>query len=302
MLERFSILGRLAIGFSTLLGLLVACAAVGVLALNLMYGTASRAVANDVQLAQRAGNVERLVLDERRFEKDAFINLADADALVAYRRKWEETATALEAALASVRRLSLVDADRQAMAQIAEGFGTYRRGFEQVFGRIRSGQVRTTQDANREMTEFKAAVHGMEGAAEALNRAAMSRVDGVTAELAATRASASWLQLSIALLCLGVGATLCLLITRSITRPLGRATQVARSIAAGRLDNDIGVGGHDETSQVLSALKSMQAALLENELNAKGQISAIHKAQAVVEYGLDGTVRAANANFLALFG
>ena len=53
---------------------------------------------------------------------------------------------------------------------------------------------------------------------------------------------------------------------------------------------------------MLAALKTMQDALLENELNAKGQIAAINKAQAVVEYNLDGGVRLANDNFLTMFG
>src|SRR5271166_4517160 len=68
------------------------------------------------------------------------------------------------------------------------------------------------------------------------------------------------------------------------------------------LDHTIDASGRDETSQMLSALQTMQGALLENELNAKGQIAAINKAQAVVEYELDGKVRTANENFLKLFG
>jgi methyl-accepting chemotaxis protein len=53
---------------------------------------------------------------------------------------------------------------------------------------------------------------------------------------------------------------------------------------------------------VLAALKTMQESLLENELNAKGQLSAIGKALAVLEFNLDGTLRTANQNFLTLFG
>jgi len=56
---------------------------------------------------------------------------------------------------------------------------------------------------------------------------------------------------------------------------------------------------------LLSALKTMQEALLENErtaMAAKGKIAAIDKSQAVIEFNLDGTVRSANDSFLRTMG
>ena len=77
MFKNVSILGRLGMSFGLLLALLFGCAGVGVIGLNTMFSTAQYAVSNDMRLAQRAASVERLVLNERRFEKDMFINLAD---------------------------------------------------------------------------------------------------------------------------------------------------------------------------------------------------------------------------------
>ncbi|MEW7850838.1 methyl-accepting chemotaxis protein [Massilia aurea] len=51
------------------------------------------------------------------------------------------------------------------------------------------------------------------------------------------------------------------LITRSITRPLNRAVEVARTVAAGDLSSDIHVHSTDETGQLLAALKDMNANL-----------------------------------------
>jgi PAS domain S-box-containing protein len=94
-------------------------------------------------------------------------------------------------------------------------------------------------------------------------------------------------------------------ITRSITRPIGEAVRVARLVASGDLMTPIAVGSTNETGQLLRALLAMQGVLRENEteaLNAKGQITAIHKAQAVVEMNMDGTIRSANDNFLRVMG
>ena len=302
MLKNLTIMGRLGAGFGLLLALLVACAAVGVVGLNMLYSTAHHAVANDVQIAQRASKIDLLVLNERRFEKDAFINLGDAGTLAAYKRKWDASKAALGDEIAAARKLELTAEDSKTLDQLGDGFRAYAEGFEKTFERVSSGQLRTTQDANAEFGAFKTAVHGMEDASEALNRSALARVDSAAGSLSATRSRSSTLQIGIALLCLLLGAIMCVLSTRSITLPLARAIEIARAVASGKLDNQIDATGHDETAQVLSALKTMQEALLENELNAKGQISAINKAQAVVEYHLDGTVRVANDNFLKLFG
>jgi methyl-accepting chemotaxis protein len=302
MLKNLTIMGRLATGFGLLLALLIACAAVGVFGLNMLYSTAHHAVANDVQIAQHASTIDLLVLNERRFEKDAFINLADAEKLSSYKTKWDTAKAALNDELAAARKLELTADDGKTLDQLGEGFKSYADGFEKTFERIRSGQLKTTQDANAEFGSFKAAVHGMEDASEALNKAALARVSSAADSLAATRTRSSTLQIGIAVLCLLLGAAMCVISTRSITLPLGRAIEIARAVAGGKLDNQIDASGHDETAQVLSALKTMQDALLENELNAKGQISAINKAQAVVEYNLDGSVRVANENFLKLFG
>ena len=302
MFKNLTIMGRLGVAFGALLALLIACAGVGVIGLNMLYSTAHYAVVNDVQLAQRASTIDLLVLNERRFEKDAFINLADAEKLASYKKKWDATKASLVEELAAANKLELTSDDKKTLDQINEAFHSYSDGFEKTFERVRSGQLKTTQDANNEFSTFKAAVHGMEDASEALSKVALARVNTANESLSATRTRSSMLQMGIALLCVLLGAAMCVVSTRSITRPLGRAIEIARAVAGGKLDNDIDTSGRDETAQVLSTLKTMQDALVENELNAKGQIAAINKAQAVVEYNLDGTVRIANDNFLKLFG
>ncbi|MBS0394584.1 MAG: MCP four helix bundle domain-containing protein, partial [Proteobacteria bacterium] len=116
---------------------------------------------------------------------------------------------------------------------------------------------------------------------------------------------ASWLNSVAVLLALALGCGLAWAITRSTTRPIREAVRVARSVAAGDLAVAVGSSGSNETGQLLAALAAMQAVLREREaeaINAKGQIAAIHKAQAVVEFELDGTIRAANENFLRVTG
>ncbi|MCC4619826.1 methyl-accepting chemotaxis protein [Xanthomonas cassavae CFBP 4642] len=52
-----------------------------------------------------------------------------------------------------------------------------------------------------------------------------------------------------------------LLITRSLTQPLGRATRAAESIAGGKLDNDVDTPFNDEAGRLLKAMHKMQSQL-----------------------------------------
>ncbi|MBO9855276.1 methyl-accepting chemotaxis protein [Xanthomonas sp. A1809] len=56
-----------------------------------------------------------------------------------------------------------------------------------------------------------------------------------------------------------LSGTLGLLITRSLTRPLSRATRAAEAIAEGRLDNAVHSDASDETGRLLQAMDKMQS-------------------------------------------
>jgi methyl-accepting chemotaxis protein len=85
--------------------------------------------------------------------------------------------------------------------------------------------------------------------------------DRAAAEAAASYEKARAMLLALVLAALVAGALAAWLITRSITRPLAQAVQVARTVAAGDLSMQIAVDRHDETGQLLQALKAMNDSL-----------------------------------------
>ncbi|HKW84705.1 MAG TPA: methyl-accepting chemotaxis protein [Burkholderiaceae bacterium] len=60
---------------------------------------------------------------------------------------------------------------------------------------------------------------------------------------------------------IGLATLMAWIVTRSITRPIGRAVLVAQTVAAGDLSSKIEVDTTDETGQLLLALKEMNASL-----------------------------------------
>ncbi|MDY3561730.1 methyl-accepting chemotaxis protein [Gemmata sp. JC673] len=104
-----------------------------------------------------------------------------------------------------------------------------------------------------------------------------------------------------------------------IAPPLRAAVHALRSVAAGDLTKTIPVSSRDEFGQLGTALNDtvtgIQTALKQEHVNWKAigeqreqnadfvsQIAAVGKAMAVIEFELDGTIVAANENFLGALG
>jgi methyl-accepting chemotaxis protein len=101
------------------------------------------------------------------------------------------------------------------------------------------------------------------------------------------------------------GIAFALLLARGIVRPLRSAMNIAGNIGKGKLDNEIATGNQDETGRLLDSLQDMQNALRardEKDADYRGQIAAIGRAQAVIEFDMDGTVREVNENFAQVMG
>jgi methyl-accepting chemotaxis protein len=254
---------RLTLAQGCVLLLMAAIAACGMWGLASVSGIAQRLLAQDVQLAQHAADIQSLVLQERRFEKDSFINLADEKKLASYQAKWNGARNKLLETLDAVRKLELTPEDAQAVEQMAKHFEAYSAGFAATVAAIQSGQIKTTQDANTELGKVKEAVHGMESTTDAINERAMARAHSASERIDGVRLRAQTLQIALTGLGLVLGVVLCWLVTRSITRPIAKAVQIAETVAAGDLGSRIEVTSRDETGQLLAALKRMNASLVE---------------------------------------
>ncbi|WP_428943031.1 methyl-accepting chemotaxis protein [Xanthomonas oryzae pv. oryzicola] len=87
-----------------------------------------------------------------------------------------------------------------------------------------------------------------------------------------------------ALLVVLLSGALGLLITRSLTQPLSRATRAAESIANGKLDNDVDTQFNDETGRLLKAMSKMQLQL-HNLISAQTDMAKRHEEGQIQDAG-----------------
>jgi len=224
-----------------------------------------------------------------------------------YRSEYEEKmGAALTSAakhLAAFRSIGAASVDKHLVEGFDKNWREYLAVKDKVIGLSRSGK----QDDAQEISDGagKSSLDDALGALETLTTHAFAQ--GKTAGARSRevyRATVAVIAGS-EILVLLLGTVLAWAITRSIIGPIGEAVRIARAVASGDLGAAAEVHGKNETSQLLRALKTMQDVLRKNEveaLNAKGQITAISKAQVLVEFGLDGVIRDANENFERVTG
>ncbi|HSW05698.1 methyl-accepting chemotaxis protein [Aquabacterium sp.] len=253
---------RLAFVLGGVLVLTAAVAASGLLGLNGLYGIASRVLTQDVELATQARDIQNLILQARRFEKDALINLTEPEKLGNYLKKWQGARTKLGDTLTKTRRLPLSADDLAALDKMAASLGAYGAGFEATVARMQGGQIKSTQEANADLAKVKDFIHGMESASDAMAARAIERAAKAMPQIDAVRSRTIAMQASLTMAGLLLAIACCWALTRSITGPIRDAVRVAEKVASGDLRSCVVASRQDETGQLLSALKRMNEHLL----------------------------------------
>jgi methyl-accepting chemotaxis protein len=258
---RMNIGSRLSLVLASVLAMLVAVAASGMWGMNSLFEISDRLLSQDVTLARDAAEVQVLVLQQRRFEKDAFLNFADAEKHGSYIKKWKAAQAQLSSVLDHAGKLDLNAEDAASLDSLRHHGKAYAAGFEATLEGIKTARITSAQDANTDLGKVKEAVHGMESTSDAMSERAVARAASAAARIDAVRSRAQALQLGLSALALLVAGALCVAVTRSITRPIALAVAVAEKVAGGDLSSHIDVAGHDETSRLLAALKKMNDSL-----------------------------------------
>ena len=178
----------------------------------------------------------------------------------------------------------------------------YEEAFNDFVPAFRRHDAKATEAALRKLgDDFDLHKDAIEAASKAL-AAHNTEEEQSTASHLSTNLT---LLIGILLASVLAGCGVALLITRSVVRRTKLAGDLVADIGRGKFDNVIPMDGGDEVGQMLVQLGKVQESLREAAAKAAddaGQIDAINRSQAVIEFNIDGTIRHANANFLTVMG
>ncbi|WP_432727144.1 methyl-accepting chemotaxis protein [Variovorax sp. W6] len=123
-------------------------------------------------------------------------------------------------------------------------------------------QNRNDEATSLFISKFQPAVRAVLAELDAMSEHQEKRSQAANDEAAAGYAWSRDLMLALGCLAILLGAGVAWLITRSITRPIGDAVQVAEKVAAGDISSRIDVKSKDETGRLMHALKEMNESLV----------------------------------------
>lgn len=162
MLSSFNIGKRMGLAFATLVCLALALAASGYWGLSNVATTAEHILDVDVVAADTSGQVQASTLSLRRFEKDYFLNIADAKEREQYLEKWKAERQTLVALLDKLSATLAEERDKSKVTAMRNALSGYDEGFERVRDGILNGAITTPAQANHAVAPFKEHIRTLE--------------------------------------------------------------------------------------------------------------------------------------------
>ena len=159
----------------------------------------------------------------------------------------------------------------------------YVQGQEELIRRIQAGDEQGARAFLKEV--LRPALRDLKGAVNEQLVLQQQLADTRADDARATEASTRLLMLALALASLAVAILVAWWNTRSITRPLARALDVANTVAAGDLTSRIEVTSRDETGRLLQALKTMNENLVRTVTTVRTSTETIGTASGEVAAG-----------------
>ncbi|MEO6278167.1 methyl-accepting chemotaxis protein [Roseateles sp.] len=250
---------RLGAGFAALIALTLAMAAIGISRINAVDHS-TEVIVHDRYVKVAAANViENQVNKQARALRTALLT-SDPTVLKGELAKIEESAPVIAKTLETLAPTIHTEKGKAALKALQEARREYGEREQHLVGLIKGGKVDEGRDyLVKEMLKPQGIYLA------AIDTFVESQVKGM--EEFALEATETARGANVLMLVLAAGATLLgigtgVVLTRSITRPIGRAVLIAQTVAAGDLSSHIDTGGSDEIAQLLGALDAMNASLI----------------------------------------
>lgn len=258
-IRRFTIGGRLLAGFLCIVLLLVLLGSMSLLQMEKMNSKTLELQAVWLPAIVRTVDVETSLLQLQA--TTANLLLADTDAEKLHeRQKVDSTLQQSRHSLELLNAALASRGERQAYDTLQQTLSRYWQQEQQVLELQQQGKIAQASDSLNAMETLDDTLsQQLSTLVQVSEDEARNAVDESEDRFRFALHFSTGLALFSVLLCIVIGMVL----TRSITRPVGNALKMATAVAAGDLTSTIRVEGRDELTQMNSALATMQQALRE---------------------------------------
>ncbi len=243
---------KLILGFGASLFFLLLLGGVEMYWINDIAAKSDKAIEVDSKVVENAQRLQTSINMMRRYEKDAFINIAEPVKVEEYVKKWGEAREQAKKRLDVLNRLEDEPKEKAILAGIGRSFEGYETGFKMVVEQIKNGKIPTTQDANKAIGDYKEAIHQTEKQITEYAAINDETMGTVKKGLDADEQRAMILSAAIETCSFIVVLLIMTLLVRSIKRPLTQIELLVNDIAQGEgdLTRRLAYDGRDELGAI----------------------------------------------------
>jgi methyl-accepting chemotaxis protein len=260
MFKNLKIGMRLGLGFGLVLMLLSVIAFVGISRLAELNNDVDQ-LANDKYMKSTLVNeIAYRAMDNARIVRNIVI-LTDEKAMASNKENYDKNIVRLNEIYDQLEKVVKSEKGKERLKAMVEA----RNGYRDYIGEVlQLGLANKTAEATSVLYGEKYKTQAVYFAAiKAMNEYQNMEVLKMANQSSEDYSSARTLLLSLAIAAFAFGAGIAFWITRTITRPLTEAVNVANHLSEGNLNVKIVVDSKDETGQLLTAMQNMVAKLAE---------------------------------------
>ncbi|MDG2518481.1 methyl-accepting chemotaxis protein [Lysobacter soli] len=271
--KNLSIARKLAVAFTALIALAALLGGYAMLQLQARNAQIAEINSNWVPSVRYLLGMRGQLGEYRTYEISQFQFKDDPAELADYAKRMDKLRGEMNDSLSSYEKLIDGDEEQARYKALTAGMAGYFAAHEKLMAAVAANDfVEAGRVSNEESRPMRRKLF------EALMELTDFNVKGLNAMVAQSDAAyrRTQLQLTVGIgLLVVLGAVFGFFLARAISRPLQRATGVAQSIAAGRIDERIVVDSTDEAGQLLRSMSQMQSTL-QRFAQAQGEIARRH--------------------------
>jgi methyl-accepting chemotaxis protein len=257
-LANFAIGTRLKIGFGVLVGMMVLMAAIGIIRFSALGAANKAMIETDLASEIAAITVEEGVRDNAIMIL-ALVITPDKAQRIKYYARIDANKKIVSDNLEKLQKLPHTAAEAQVIVSINATRKVFLESFAKVADLVEAEQK---DDAAKLMnSQTLPALDAMLVPIQAMVEQQEKDVTEGSNNIQQNIASSLTLMIILGVVGLLLGLAFAISMTRSIVLPLAQAVKIARQVAQGDLTTHIVVTSHDETGQLLQALKDMNESL-----------------------------------------
>ncbi|HYD96136.1 MAG TPA: methyl-accepting chemotaxis protein [Noviherbaspirillum sp.] len=273
---------RLGLGFSLVLALMLALIGAASVHFSEIEDATAHMIDKEWVKSEAANKINATVAGNAKLTLELFV-VPDQAGRDRIRAHIDANKHAITGALATLESLVDLPQDKAMLETIKTERARYVASFTRVSNLIEATETEEARKVIMEQTLPQ--LDKLQAAVVALAELQKQLAQTSAHDIRESSASGRHQMLALGAFAVALGILLAWLITRSITRPIAQAVDVAHTVAAGDLTSVIEVNATDETGQLLGALRDMNDHLAELVSKVRGGTETVSAASAQIAAG-----------------